>query len=297
MTSTQHPHQQVPSSNNSSHQSSERSTSPGSDSPATCQNFLNWKCPHGISGKKDSWECLPPHSSQSVQSIPFVWIYWQKRLSERKRNRNGPAIDSRKMKQKPKFSKQNTEATLNSADFLELRSLVTGMAAKLEALEKKIGQSAPSPSYPPLTQTVGPMIYPAPHMLNPGLLEKAKSSYLGEVTFRALDFNRADFEKLNEKLSAVNWEGLRDSTTFEDFPAEFTRKVQDICLENVPRKKPPTGKPKIYNSLRRKKSRLNIRLLAAKCANDLARVQKLENEIGLISFEIKEAIVKHLDES
>ena len=132
---------------------------------------------------------------------------------------------------------------------------------------------------------------------NPGLLEKAKSSYLGEVTFRALDFNRADFETLNEKLSAVNWEDLRDSTTFEDFPAEFTRKVQDICLENVPRKRPPTGKPKIYNSLRRKKSRLNIRLLAAKCANDLARVQKLENEIGLISFEIKEAIVKHLDES
>ena len=37
----------------------------------------------------------------------------------------------------------------------------------------------------------------------------------------------------------------------------------------------------MYNSLRRKKSRLNIRLFAAKCGNDAARVKKLEDEIGL----------------
>ena len=132
---------------------------------------------------------------------------------------------------------------------------------------------------------------------NPGTWEKAQSSYLGEMSFRSLDFNRADFDVLDAKLNAIDWEKLRDSATFEEFPAQFTSKVLDICLENVPRKQPPSGKPKIYNSLRRKKSRLNIRLLAAKCGNDAARVKKLEDEIGLISYKIKEAIVQHLDES
>ena len=124
----------------------------------------------------------------------------------------------------------------------------------------------------------------------------AQSTYLDETSFRALDFNRADFEELNKALSSVNWNAERDSTTFEDFPAEFTRKVLDVCLENVPRKRPPKGKPNVYNSLRRKKSRLKNRLAAALCAGDNARIKKLEDEIGLITFEIKEAIVKHLDE-
>ena len=73
---------------------------------------------------------------------------------------------------KPQSSKQNNDAAPKSSDFLELRSLVTGMAAKLEALEKKIDQSAPSQSYQPLTQPVGQMIYPAataPYMMNLGV--------------------------------------------------------------------------------------------------------------------------------
>ena len=131
---------------------------------------------------------------------------------------------------------------------------------------------------------------------NPGFIAEAQSTYLDETSFRALDFNRADFEELNKALSSVNWNAERDSTTFEDFPAEFTRKVLDVCLENVPRKRPPKGKPNVYNSLRRKKSRLKNRLAAALCAGDNARIKKLEDETGLITFEIKEAIVKHLDE-
>ena len=38
------------------------------------------------------------------------------------------------------------------------------------------------------------------------------------------------------------------------------------------------------------------RVLMAKCANDLARIKKLEDEIGLICYEIEEAIVHHLDQ-
>ena len=117
------------------------------------------------------------------------------------------------------------------------------------------------------------------------------------MSFRSLDFDRADYDILNAKLSATDWEELRDSTTFAEFPSEFTNKVLDICLKNVPHKQPPSGKRRICNSLRRKKSKLNIRLLAAKCGNDAARIMKLEDEIGLLSFKIVEAIVHHLNES
>ena len=132
---------------------------------------------------------------------------------------------------------------------------------------------------------------------NPGMMEEAHTSYLDEMSFRSLDFNRADFEKINAVLQNVDWGELRDTSTFEEFPKEFTKKVLAVCLENVPRKRPPTGKPKLYNSLRRKKSRLKVRLSAAECANDLDRIKKLEDEIGLVTYEIKEAIVHHLDHS
>ena len=130
---------------------------------------------------------------------------------------------------------------------------------------------------------------------NPGLMEEAHASYLDEMSFRSLDFNRADFERINDVLQNVDWCELRETSTFEEFPKEFTKKVLAACLENVPRKRPPTGKPKLYNSLRRKKARLKIRLSAAESANDPDRIKKLEDEIGAVMYEIKEAIVHHLD--
>ena len=56
------------------------------------------------------------------------------------------------------------------------------------------------------------------------------------------------------------------------------------------------GKPKLYNTLRRRKSKLKTRLYAATCAGDAARIKELEDEIGLVSYEIKEAIVHHLEQ-
>jgi hypothetical protein len=131
---------------------------------------------------------------------------------------------------------------------------------------------------------------------NPGLMEEAQASYLDEMSFRSLDFNRADFETINDVLQNVDWRELRESSSFEEFPAQFTKKVLTVCVDNVPRKRPPTGKPKLYNSLRRRKSRLKIRLSAAKCGNDTTRIKKLEDEIGLVTYDIKEAIVNHLDQ-
>ena len=130
----------------------------------------------------------------------------------------------------------------------------------------------------------------------PGVMEDVQATYLDEMNFRSLDFNRADFSELNKDLVAIDWGELKDSVSFEEFPAKLTEQVLKVCQAKVPRKRPPTGRPKLYNSLRRRKSRLKTRLSAAMCAGDANRINELENEIGLVSYEIKEAIVHHLEQ-
>ena len=130
----------------------------------------------------------------------------------------------------------------------------------------------------------------------PGVMEDAQTTYLDEMNFRSLDFNRADFTELNKALGAIDWKELKEEDNFEEFPAKFTEQVLSVCLAIVPRKRPPTGKPRLYNSLRRRKGKLKIRLAAAVCAGDANRIKELEDEIGLVSYEIKEAVVHHLEE-
>ena len=77
-------------------------------------------------------------------------------------------------------------------------------------------------------------------------------------------------------FDTVNWEKLRHSCTFEEFPAKLTQTVLNACLDSVPRKQFPSGKPKLYNAFRRKKSKLRVRLSAAKCTGDLVRIKELE---------------------
>ena len=120
----------------------------------------------------------------------------------------------------------------------------------------------------------------------PGVMEDVQATYLDEMNFRSLDFNRADFSELNKDLEAIDWKELKDSGSFDEFPSKFTEQVLKVCQAKVPRKRPPTGRPKLYNSLRRRKSRLKTRLSAAMCAGDANRIKELENEIGLVSYEI-----------
>jgi hypothetical protein len=130
----------------------------------------------------------------------------------------------------------------------------------------------------------------------PGVMEEAQATYLDEMNFRSLDFNRADFSEINKVLEATDWIELRNTGTFAEFPTTFTNKLLSVCLANVPKKRPPSGRPKLYNSLRWRKSTLKTHLSAAKCAGDAPRIKEIENEIGLVSYDIKEAIAHHLDQ-
>ena len=166
-----------------------------------CPKFLNWNCPHGISGKKqiygkccslkhlrvcnqfrisgatgrkgckkgDNCSFFHPeiccHVSDTGTCVKRDCTNFHPRLS-RKKDKNSPNHAPREPRAKQRTKKQNVNTNLrdrDSTDFLELRNLVTGMAAKLESLEKKMEQR--EQAYPPVAlpsqHPPQSMIYPA----------------------------------------------------------------------------------------------------------------------------------------
>ena len=131
--------------------------------------------------------------------------------------------------------------------------------------------------------------------INPTSTSHSHINLFDPNDFRSLDFQRADFDKLNESLGSVDWIDLRESCSFEEFPALFTDTVHRVCQAHVPQKKPPSGKPSSYNSLRRKKAKLKMRLSAARCTNDATRIIELETALNLVCYDIRDAIDNQLD--
>jgi hypothetical protein len=123
-----------------------------------------------------------------------------------------------------------------------------------------------------------------------------KAPSFDEKDFRSLDFHRANFSDINSKLEEIDWQSLRSSCSFEEFPELFTSTLLQICQSLVPRKRAGTGKPKVLNGLRRKKNRLSARLNALKeCNGNPDHIQNVQNQLALIFYEIKEAINLSLD--
>ena len=164
-----------------------------------CQNFLSWSCPHGISGKKKVGGKTCPFTHLRVcnqyRSAGFTGKKGCKKgkscsyfhpdicrsalehgsCSRQECSKFHPRSTRKKTntRQKSKTNdtnqrvkKQSNTSNTGTSDFLELRNLVTGMAIKLEALEKKINQSTPSQACPTVGPPVGaPMIYQPPHAM------------------------------------------------------------------------------------------------------------------------------------
>ena len=57
-------------------------------------------------------------------------------------------------------------------------------------------------------------------------------------SFRALDFNKADFVKIKQDLSEIEWDQLRDLCSFEEFPILFTDSFASVPCINSPEKTP-----------------------------------------------------------
>ena len=110
--------------------------------------------------------------------------------------------------------------------------------------------------------------------------------------FEALNFMKADFGKISEKINDTDWIELRNSCEYEEFPRRFTDTLLNICQEYTPAKRPRTGKPKKMNALRRKKKRIEKKI--DKTASQTAKV-RLEEELAHIYYQIKEEYISRRD--
>ena len=114
------------------------------------------------------------------------------------------------------------------------------------------------------------------------------------ASFRSLDFNKADFDSINNRIERVDWNGLLEANGLDDFPDTFKSYLLAICQEHCPLKLPPK-RQSFYQMriLSRKKRRLQKRLDEA-ISNPLSSpesIQLLENNIALIHYDIRDAIV------
>ena len=108
--------------------------------------------------------------------------------------------------------------------------------------------------------------------------------------FSVLDFRRADYNQIAQKIKEVDWNQARQSCSFEEFPSIFTEILLDICQSCLPRKKPRTGRPKKWNALRRKKKRIERKL--ANCTKQGEKI-KLDRELAMIHYRIKESYINN----
>ena len=88
-----------------------------------------------------------------------------------------------------------------------------------------------------------------------------------EISFKNLNFQKANFDAISLEVSQVPWTQLFDECPFQDFPYLFTLIMLQICLQWVPVKKQYSGKPKELHALKRKKRRIIRKIEANKARN------------------------------
>ena len=131
---------------------------------------------------------------------------------------------------------------------------------------------------------------------NPVSVEVCPGPTFDEQSFRSLDFNNADFERIRKDLIEIDWKQLQSNNSFEDFPAVFTDTIFKVCSESVPTKKPPSGRPKHLNALRRRRKRLEARLSAVSQRGSILQAESIKAQLALLHYDMKDAICKNLDQ-
>ena len=84
---------------------------------------------------------------------------------------------------------------------------------------------------------------------NPLISEESAIPKFDENSFRSLDFSKADYDVLKQKLDEVEWPTMRNLCSFEEFPALLMDTLFQICQSFVPQKRVPSGRLKHVNAL------------------------------------------------
>ena len=114
-----------------------------------------------------------------------------------------------------------------------------------------------------------------------------------EESFRSLDFNKADFVKINESLSEINWVNLMESCSDEDFPELLNLTLLQACQQGCPKKVPPKSKTdSTVQAISRKKRKLQVQLDEAENSVNCptSKIDSLRRKIALAHINIRDAI-------
>ena len=118
-----------------------------------------------------------------------------------------------------------------------------------------------------------------------------------EGSFRSLDFNKADFEKINEILLEIDWVNLMESCSDKEFPELLNQTLLQACKQGCPKKVPPKV---IQNSsvkiCSRKKRKLQDQLEEAESSINCpqSRIESLRRKIAMSHINIRDAINENL---
>ena len=125
------------------------------------------------------------------------------------------------------------------------------------------------------------------------------------LSFRGVDYHRADFDEMRKSLGAVDWAALWDECEddLDKFLELFNRTVLQATLDHSPAKeslqvintRKKRQNKKIY-VMKRRRRKLNARIRAISQNDSLSQtLEKLKREVSLLSYEIQDEIVARLD--
>ena len=115
-------------------------------------------------------------------------------------------------------------------------------------------------------------------------------------SFRSLNMNKADFDKIKDHLNTVDWDYLRNLCSAQEFPELLNLTVLQICQLYTPEKKGPQSTLNKHarnrRILRRKKRKLNQQLSRIESLTPTNKLEiiKVKQRLQSILDEIKESI-------
>ena len=129
-----------------------------------------------------------------------------------------------------------------------------------------------------------------------------------EFTFHQLNLHKADIDKIEEKMAAIDWYELHNICTNDEDGSQFSELVRlttlQICYAHCPKKiieKDFPKKPKISKerrSLYRRRRKLKARVSCLKTKKPLSsKIIPLEDEINIIAYKIQQQIKAEINRS